>query len=318
MIPQAQHRDFLDPQMLVRLSSIPLYSRQAMLGNVSGMHASPHRGSSVEFAEYRRYVPGDDLRRLDWRAYGRSDRFYVKEFEADTNLRCHLILDTSGSMGYGSTAATKLSFARRIIATLAHLAIQQGDAAGLTGIGETITETLPPRRTPSHLRVMFDVLQNIRPGGGTQLVQRIHEFADTTRQRALVVIVSDLFVEPAELRGAIDHLRFCKHDVAAFHLIDREEIDFTFSRPTRFVDMESDEHVFADPNDIAPQYHRAMSEYLTSIRQMMLESAVDYHRVITDQDVEIVLRRFLVGRAGGRQAVAETSPIDSSSVGGVG
>src|SRR5690606_6610257 len=155
MAINGQPRSFLDPQVVARLAGIPFMSRRPMQGNVSGRHASPHRGASVEFAEYRKYVPGDDLRRLDWRAYGRSDRHYVKEFEADTNLRCHLIVDTSGSMGFGSTGTTKFQYARRLAATLAYLGIQQGDAVGLGCLANGLTTSLAPRRNPAHLRLLF-------------------------------------------------------------------------------------------------------------------------------------------------------------------
>lgn len=263
------------------------------------MHPSPHRGASVEFAEYRRYVPGDDLRRLDWRAFGRSDRFYVKEFEADTNLRCHLVLDTSGSMDFGSGDLKKIDYARRLLAAIAHLAVQQGDAVGLTSIAEEITQTIPARRTPGHLRVMYDILENTHPGGATQLVDRLHEFAETTRQRALVILASDLFVDLPGLREAIDHLRFSKHDVAIFHLLDRQELDFAFNRPTRFLDMEGEEHIFADPNDVSDRYHTALRDYLQAVQAMMLETAVDYRRVVLDEDYEKVLSEFLIRRTRG-------------------
>jgi uncharacterized protein (DUF58 family) len=162
MFPDRQTRSFLDTGVLSRLAGFPLFSRKPMLGSVSGRHPSPHRGSSVEFAEYRKYVPGDDLRRLDWRAYGRSDRFFVKEFEADTNLRCCLLLDTSGSMEFGSTGITKMEYARRIAGTIGQLALQQGDAVGLTCMADGIVRNIPPRRNPSHLMAIFDVLEQAR------------------------------------------------------------------------------------------------------------------------------------------------------------
>ena len=158
MLSDRQARSFLDAQVLSRLAGIPLFARRPMQGNVSGRHASPHRGSSVEFAEYRKYVPGDDLRRLDWRAYGRSDRFYVKEFEADTNLRCCFIVDTSGSMGFGSTGVTKIEYARRLAGTIGYLACQQGDAVGLACVAQNIVRSLPPRRNAAHLRLVLDLL----------------------------------------------------------------------------------------------------------------------------------------------------------------
>lgn len=289
-------RSFLDPQALARLSAIPLFSRRAMIGNVSGIHASPHRGSSVEFAEYRRYVPGDDIRRLDWRAFGRSDRYYVKEFEADTNLRCCLILDTSGSMNFGSGEIAKIEYARRILGSLAHIAVQQGDAVGLTCIAEKIVQTIPPRRTPSHLRGVFDILENARPKGDTQLVGRLHELAETIPQRALIVLASDLFMPPAELKSAFEHFRFRKHDVAVFHLFDPLELSFDFQRPMRFLDMEGGPSVFAEPTEIADRYHKALELYLAELKQIVLGAAVDYHRVSLSDDYEVVLRNFLATR----------------------
>lgn len=293
-------RSYIDPQVLSRLAAVPLFSRKAMLGNVSGIHTSPHRGASVEFAEYRKYVPGDDLRRLDWRAYGRSDRFYVKEFEADTNLRCCLILDTSGSMDFGSTGVTKIEYARRIAGSLAYLAVQQGDAVGLSCVAEKIVRTLPPRRTPAHLRGLFDVLDHAEPKGDTQLVSRLHELAETIRQRALIVLISDLFVEPAQLKKAFEHLRFRKHDVAVFHLLDPLEIGFTFKRPMRFLDMEGGPSIFAEPNDIYDRYQKALGEYLTEMKKVVLEAAVDYCRVSVDENYEQVLFKFLASRTKSR------------------
>jgi uncharacterized protein (DUF58 family) len=251
----------------------------------------------VEFAEYRKYVPGDDLRRLDWRAYGRSDRFFVKEFEADTNLRCCLVLDTSGSMDFGSGGITKIEYARRIAGALANLALQQGDAVGLSCVARGIVRNIPPRRNPAHLTAVFDVLEETQPKGETQLVPVLHELAETVRQRALCVILSDLFVEPELLRGCFQHLRFRKHDVAVFHLLDARELGFDFRRPMRFLDMEGGPSLFAEPSEIAERYHKALATYLEDVRQVMLESAVDYHRVSIDQDYEHVLMRFLVGRA---------------------
>lgn len=300
MFSDHEPRRFLDPQAIARLATVPLCARRPMQGSVSGRHPSPHRGASVEFAEYRKYVPGDDLRRLDWRAYGRSDRFYVKEFEADTNLRCCLVLDTSGSMDFGSDSVTKIEYARRMVGALSYLAAQQGDAVGLFCVADGVTQKIPPRRNPAHLRHVFDVLDQTRPDGSTRLVPVLHELAETIEQRALVVIVSDLFVEPQPLRGCFEHLRFRKHDVAVFHLLDPRELSFDFYRPMRFLDMEGGPSLFAEPNDIAERYHTAIQEYLERIRQFVLELAIDYHRVSTDEDYEQVLMRFLVGRTRAR------------------
>jgi uncharacterized protein (DUF58 family) len=286
--------------VLARLAGIPLFARHPMQGTVSGRHESPHRGSSVEFAEYREYVPGDDLRRMDWRAFGRSERYYIKEFEADTNLRCCLVLDTSGSMDFGSRGATKIEYGRRLAAALAYLAVLQGDAVGLTCVADGVVRNIPPRRNPAHLSSVFDVLEAARPRGPTQLPNALHELAETVRQRALVVIVSDLFVEPEDLQPCFEHLRFRKHDVAVFHLLDPQELDFDFRRPMRFVDLEGGASIFAEPNAIATRYLEAVRLYLERLRQIVLESAVDYHRVSLADNYEQVLARFLTGRAGRR------------------
>jgi uncharacterized protein (DUF58 family) len=303
MFPDRHARSFLDAAVLSRLAAVPLFARKPMMGSVSGKHPSPHRGSSVEFAEYRKYVPGDDLRRLDWRAYGRSDRFYVKEFEADTNLRCCLVLDTSGSMDFGSGGITKIEYARRLAGALGYLALLQGDAVGLSCVADGIVRNIPPRRNPAHLTTVFDILEQAKPQNETQIAPVLHELAETIRQRALIIILSDLFVEPEALRECFQHLRFRKHDVAAFHLLDPQELSFTFRRPMRFLDMEGGPAVFAEPNEIADRYHKVLEEYLVELKRIMLESAMDYHRVTIDEDYEKVLMRFLVGRTrakGGR------------------
>jgi uncharacterized protein (DUF58 family) len=297
MFPDRRSRSFLDPAVLSRLAGFPLLARRPMLGTVSGRHPSPHRGSSVEFAEYRKYVPGDDLRRLDWRAYGRSDRFFVKEFEADTNLRLCLVLDTSGSMDFGSAGVTKIDFARRVAGTLGYLAAQQGDAVGLACVAGGVVRNVPPRRNPAHLMTVFDVLEQARPQGETGLTSVLHELSETVRQRALVVILSDLFVPLEELRSGFQHLRFRKHDVAVFHLLDPLELSFQFGRPMRFLDMEGGPAVFAEPSEIAARYHKALGAYLDGLRDVVLESGVDYHRAMVGENYEKTLVEFLIGRA---------------------
>src|SRR4051812_221753 len=298
---ERKSRSFLDPQALARLARLPLLSRRPMHGNVSGKHPSPHRGASVEFAEYRKYVPGDDLRRLDWRAFGRTDRHYIKESEADTNLRCCLVVDTSGSMAFGSSGTTKIEFAKKLAAGIAYLAIQQGDAVGLAGIAESVVTEIPARRNPAHLVHLFDLLERMEPSGGTKLVSLLHELAEKTRQRALVVIISDFFADPAQLQNAFEHFRFRKHDLAVFHLLDPQETSFTFHRPMRFLDMEGGASILADPNDIADRYLAALNHYLTRLRQAVVETSADYHRLDIGGDYEQALLNFLIGRtrAGG-------------------
>jgi uncharacterized protein (DUF58 family) len=288
-------RSFLDFAVLGRLMALPLHARHAMLGNVSGKHRSPVRGSSLEFAQYRKYVPGDDTRRLDWRTWGRSDRFYIKEFEADTNLRICLLIDASGSMDFGPAGATRLDYARRVAGTLAYLAANQGDAVGLRSLAQKPVE-IPARRGPLHLKIVLDQMSGIKATGGTTLLDALHDAAENIRQRALVVILSDFFVPPVELKSAIQHLRFKKHDVAAFHLLDQKELDFDFDQPAHFVDMEGGDAVQADPSLIARNYRTAVKNYLTELDDLVRSTGMDYHRVKLHEPYDAVLARFLLGR----------------------
>ena len=294
-------RSFLDSAVLARLLALPLHARQAMLGSVSGQHRSPVRGSSLEFAQYRKYVPGDDTRRLDWRTWGRSDRFYIKEFEADTNLRLCLLFDTSGSMGFGPPGATRLDYAKKLGGTLGYLAAQLGDGVGLWTLADKPIN-IPARRGGAHLGVVMDQLDGIKPEGGTTLLKALHDAAEQIRQRALVVVFSDFFVPPEELKSAVQHLRFRKHDVAMFHLLGQQELDFEFDRPARFVDLEGGETILADPSLIALNYRAAVKKYLADMDELVRTTGVDYHRVKLHERYEEVLVRFLLGRAPKRAA----------------
>ena len=294
-------RDYLNQKVLERLSTLQLHARLPMIGNVSGKHRSPIRGSSLEFAEYRKYVPGDDTRRLDWRAYARNDRYYIKEFEADTNLRMCLIVDTSGSMDFAHNGMSKLDYARRVAGTLAYIAALQGDAVGLYCAGEEFHIEIPPKRSATHLSAVLDELGTIEASGETGLVDVLHETAERVPQRALIVIVSDLFIEPGVVRNCFEHLRFRKHDVAVFHLMEQNELEFEFDRPMRFVDMEGGEPILADPTVIGTQYRRAMEIYLESMDEVIRDTEVDYHRICIHEDYGDVLARFLLGRTPKKQ-----------------
>lgn len=287
---------FIDSAMLSRLGSLPIESRVPMMGNVAGKHRSPHRGSSVEFAEYRKYVPGDDTRRLDWKAFARSDRFYIKEFEADTNLRAYFVVDASGSMNFTSGGDSKIQFARRIAASLAYLLVNQGDAAGLSICTDKLHLEVPPSRRAAHLERFFTTLGDIRPSGETGLIQALHTIAEKISHRAFVVILSDLFTDPSSLGDALQHLRYRKHDISLFHLMDPQEIGFDFDRPHRFVDLEDNTAIVAEPNLIADEYKSALNDFLKTVRAKCHDASADYQLVTTDTPIEPLLRNFLTAR----------------------
>jgi uncharacterized protein (DUF58 family) len=288
--------DFLDNSLLSRLGTLPIGARVPMLGNVAGKHRSPHRGSSVEFAEYRKYVPGDDTRRLDWKAFGRSDRFYIKEFEADTNLRAYFVVDASGSMKFAGKGDAKVQYARRIAASLSYLLVNQGDAAGLSICTDKLHLEVPPSRRAAHLDRLFATLGQLEPSGSTGLIDALHTIAEKIGQRAFVVILSDLFTAPEALGDALQHLRYRKHDIAVFHLMDPLEIGFEFDRPHRFVDLEDNTSLVVEPNLIADEYKAALRDFLTAVRAKCHDAAADYQLVTTDTPLEPLLREFLTAR----------------------
>ena len=291
------YRKYVDPAVLARLMAQPFQARMPMEGTVSGYHKSPHRGSSVEFAEYRNYVPGDDLRRLDWRVLARTDRYYMKEFEAETNLRCFLVLDCSGSMGYRANDAGRMDLAKRLIATLSYLILQQGDAIGLVCVNQDTPLELPARRNPSHMRLLLEILDRAKPEGPTHLIQAVHHLAEKIPRRTQVIIFSDCFCEPKELLNAIQHLRFHKHDITLFHMLDRTELEFRFDRPIRFVDLESTYSLISDPSLVRDEYLRVLQEYVTALRSGCLEFKVDYRQITTDQKDQQILADYLIERA---------------------
>ena len=295
-MPRADHRGLLDSAVLSRLGRLTVLARRPMIGTVTGVHRSATRGSSVEFAEYRKYVPGDDIRRLDWRVYARTDRFYMKEFEADTNLRCEIVLDLSGSMGFAGAHGSKLEFARRLAATLAYLMIHQGDAAGLRLVGAGADRVIPPRRSPAHLGVLLDELAGARTDAAIDLPAALHRAADQIRRRAMVVVISDFFADPAALLGAFQHMRFQRHDLALFHLLDPQEVQFEFDRPVRFTDLEGPHHVISDPALIAQDYRTEINAFLDSLQRGSREFGADYQRVMLHEGYEKALTAFILQR----------------------
>jgi len=291
-----KHSGLVDPKAVARLMRAQVHARLPMSGNMSGHHKSPHKGSSVEFAEYRKYVPGDDTRMLDWKVYGRTDRFYLKEFEADTNLRGWLVVDSSASMGYTGGGMSKLDYARRMAATLGYMLIQQGDAVGLTCFAEETFLDIPARRNAAHLSNIFDGLIRLKPKGETALASALHGLAERLPQRSLVLIFSDFFTPVEELLRALQHLRFRKHDLAVFHLLDRTELDFDFKQPTRFVDLELGTALLAEPELARASYLEELHAYLAALKTGCREFKTEYRRIVTDENYEEAVSQFLVER----------------------
>jgi uncharacterized protein (DUF58 family) len=294
----ARYRYF-DPKALARLGKLSLVARGVVEGFMSGLHRSPFKGFSVEFAEHRAYVPGDPLRHIDWRAFARTERLTVKEFEDETNVRCYLLLDASASMGYRSeaTALTKLEYACFLAAAFAYLMIHQQDPAGIVVFDKAIRRYIAPRASPEHLRILLEALELVKAGEKTRMAEPFHELAETIKKRALIIILSDLYDDEAEVLRALRHLKHRKHEVLLFHLLDPSEVDFPYRRLSDFRDMETGEKLLVDPRFVREEYLKLLDEFCAKYRRECSESGADYCRINTGTPYEEALGRYLALRS---------------------
>src|SRR5437764_7324823 len=255
----AAERSFLDPAVVARLGTLELKARTIVEGFLSGLHRSPFKGFSVEFAEYRQYIPGDDLSTIDWKVYARSDRYYVKKFEEETNLDCHLLIDVSGSMAYGSHhGLSKFEYGACLAASLGYLMNRQRDAVGLTAFAENVVEMLPASSRPGHLRALLITLDRLTTGRQTNVSKPLHLLADSLTKRGLVVLISDLLDDPDEVVRGLKHFQFRGIDVIVFHVLDPDEIEFPFEQATRFEDLEKSAAVLAVHGAVSVEYLKAI------------------------------------------------------------
>jgi uncharacterized protein (DUF58 family) len=287
---------FLDPATLARLGSLELKARTVVEGFLSGLHRSPFKGFSVEFAEYRQYLPGDDLSTIDWKVYARSDRYYVKKFEEETNLDCHLLLDVSASMGYASGAISKLRYGSMLAACLAYLMNRQRDAVALTTFDDAITAMLPPSARPGHLRSLLLTLDSLTLGSRTDVSKPLHVLADGIRKRGLVVLISDLLDEPERVIDGLRHFRFRGSDVIVFHLLDPAELTFPFERAARFRDIELGDELMAVPSVVRQQYLDALNRAMDRYRQDLGAAGIGYQLIDTSIPLDFALMAYLSTR----------------------
>jgi len=275
---------YLTPDAVARFKNMNLAARSVVEGFISGLHKSPYHGFSVEFAEHREYAPGDNIKYIDWMALARTDRYYVKQFEEETNLRCYILLDTSGSMGYGSShGLTKFEYGCYLSAALAYLMVRQQDSVGLVTFDNDIVSHIPPRGTMSHLNVVLRTLEDAEPGERTRVSNIFHNLAETIKRRGLIIIISDLYDDEKEVMRALRHFRHKHHEVLIFHLFDRAELNFPFERLTQFVDMETNQRLQVDPRYVRAEYLEQIDAFVNEYRRDCSESHVEY--VVTDTSV---------------------------------
>lgn len=288
---------YLDPTILARVGFSPLLARVVVEGFLNGLHKSPFHGFSVEFAEHREYVPGDDLKYLDWALYARTDHYYVKRFEEETNLRCHVLLDGSASMGYGTGALTKWDYSCFLATCLAHLMVRQKDAVGLGLFGEQPGVFIPARCRRAHLRQIMTALVRHAPAGRTDLTACLQKVVRKLKRRGLVVVISDLIDDPEKTLRAIRLLAGHRHDVIVFHVQDATELEFSFEGAALFRDVETGEEMEIDPASLRAAYLEQMRELCDYYRKGLTEAGVDYHLINTRRPYDQALSAYLNRRA---------------------
>ncbi len=295
MIGELQdYRKYLQPEVVARLSNMELVARLVVEGFITGLHKSPYHGFSVEFAEHRQYMPGDEIKHLDWKIYGRTDRYYIKQFEEETNLKSYLILDASRSMAYASEGRLKkLEYGSYIAAALAQLMVQQRDAVGLTVYDERVRTHMPPHATKSYLKEILRQLERLTAGNRTGTANSLHEIAERIKRRGLVIILSDLFDKPHEVMGALRHFRHKKNEVIVMQILDPMERSFAFGRDAVFKDLETAEELTTQPWHIQRAYREEMKRFLESTKRECRENDIDYVLLDTATPFDVALFEYL-------------------------
>jgi uncharacterized protein (DUF58 family) len=299
---------YLDPLALAKVRSLELQARLIVEGYLSGLHKSPYHGFSVEFAEHREYVPGDDLKHLDWKVYGRTGRFYLKQYEEETNLACWLLVDASESMRYGSGPVTadgkpqvsKYDYASMATAALTYLILHQQDSAGLVTFDSAVRHMLRPSGQPSHLKQVVNVLNRGSGRGRTSLAPVLHDLAERVSRRGILMLFSDLFDEPADVLTGLQHLRHKRHEVVVFHVLDRAELEFPFREATLFRGLEQSPELLTDPRSLRDSYLEQVGQFIEDLRRGCRAMNIDYVQLPTDKSLGVALSAYLALRSARR------------------
>jgi uncharacterized protein (DUF58 family) len=291
----ATHK-FLDPKVLNKITRLDLKARHIVEGFMGGMHKSPYHGFSVEFAEHREYAPGDDLKHLDWKVFGRSDRLFIKEYELETNLRTHILLDTSESMDYGGRETTKLELASHIAASMAYLILRQQDSVGMVCFDKEVKSFIPTSSSMGHLRPILGTLAQSEGKNKTDLGAVLNTLAERIQRRGLIILISDLFDKPDVILKSLQHFSHKRHDVIVFHVLDEYELTFPFERMTLFEGLEDYPKQLIDPRSLRKAYLAEVNQFCEDMRKGCVRQMIDYVRISTDQDLDVELTKYLASR----------------------
>jgi uncharacterized protein (DUF58 family) len=311
--PSRAESRFVEPKVLMAIRNLELRARLVVEGFWSGLHRSPHHGFSVEFTEYRSYSPGEDTRYLDWRLYARSDRYYLKKFQDETNLRCHLLVDQSRSMTYQSAGCSKLDYARTLAATLAWFLHEQGDAVGLFTFDERVRDYLPARHRRGHLRQLMLALERAPEGKSTSLTEPLRRAAELAHKRGLIVFISDLLAPIEELERHFARLAAAGHEGVVFQVLDPNELAFEFPSAARFQDLESQRDLYLDPPAARVEYQRKLQQHGAQVEGICRNLGFTFHRLMTSQPMELALLDFLRSRSRRGKLVRRRTPDTSPS-----
>lgn len=285
---------YLQPNVVAQLANMELRARLVVEGFITGLHKSPYHGFSVEFTEHRQYMPGDEIKHIDWKAYAKTDRYFIKQFEEETNLKSYLILDASSSMNYASQGGLKkVEYASFIAAALSYLMIEQRDAVGLTVYDEKVRTSLPPRATRSYLKELLRELETLRPANKTSTAQSLHEVAERIKRRGLVIVLSDLFDDPAQVMAAFKHFRYKGNEVVVMQVLDPLERSFAFGGDAIFKDMETKEELMTQPWHIQRAYQQSMKDFLDYYKRQCRENNIDYVLLDTSMPFDKALFEYL-------------------------
>jgi uncharacterized protein (DUF58 family) len=286
-----------DPTSLAKYGRLTMVARNVVEGFLTGVHKSPYKGFSVEFAEHRQYYPGDEIRHIDWRVYGKTDRYYIKEYEEETNLKAYLLVDASGSMAYKGAHPSKFQYAQYIAASLSYLMLHQLDAVGLLVHDTKVRQVIQPKASSKHLLRILSTLEQTQPSGETSMAPLWHELAAQMTRRGLIVILSDCFDDLPALVRALRHFRHSKHEVLLFHILAPEEIEFPFRKWTQFRNLEvRDEKLLVDPQQLRKEYLKNFNAFCDQLRAQVGQMQIDYHMLRTDQPVDKALGIYLTKR----------------------
>lgn len=285
---------FLDPEILARIGRLDLLARIVVEGFINGLHRSPYLGFSMDFAEHREYMPGDDIRRIDWKVYARSDRFYVKEFEAESNTNFISVVDVSRSMNFGSNGVTKFDYARYLAACLTYFANKQRDRIGFASFDDDIIDYVPP--SAKHLDTILHIIETLEPGGRSEYLKPLLKLTEAAKRRGIVVLISDFYEQPRAIVDAANNLRYRGHDVIVYQILDPAEIEFNFETSATYEDLETGESVPVVPSRMREQYKEMMADHLAEISDLMIKNQFDYGLVRTDEPLDESLFRYLLLR----------------------